>query len=179
MADTATNTVIFDGAIGTLVGAEHAYLSRPGFWHGAAGIAVCWFGGATMLANTLRAHLQNNARARNTHALAHLGAIDIALRQASALLSETAAWIDRYPNANAMPAALRVRGAVEATAQSVLEHAGRTLGASAFCKDAAFARMAADLPVFLRQSHAECDLAELGAALLADDITQEPFAWAL
>jgi hypothetical protein len=39
---------------------------------------------------------------------------------------------------------------------------GHALGASPYCKDAHFAQLAADLPVFLRQSHAERDLAALG-----------------
>jgi hypothetical protein len=39
---------------------------------------------------------------------------------------------------------------------------GRALGAGFYCKEARFARMAADLPVYLRQSHAERDLEALG-----------------
>ena len=44
----------------------------------------------------------------------------------------------------------------------MLDEAGRALGAGAFCRDAKFARAAADLPVFIRQSHAEHDFAALG-----------------
>lgn len=39
---------------------------------------------------------------------------------------------------------------------------GRALGASPFCRNNHFARLSADLPVFMRQSHAERDLAALG-----------------
>jgi len=46
---------------------------------------------------------------------------------------------------------------------------GRAMGATPFCRDARFARLAADLPVFLRQSHAERDLAELGRLVTAQD----------
>jgi len=42
---------------------------------------------------------------------------------------------------------------------------GRALGATPFCRNSHFARLSADLPVFLRQSHAERDLAELGRQL--------------
>jgi hypothetical protein len=44
----------------------------------------------------------------------------------------------------------------------VLDECGRALGAAAYCRDAHFARMAADLPVFVRQSHGERDFAALG-----------------
>jgi hypothetical protein len=47
----------------------------------------------------------------------------------------------------------------------VLRHAGHALGAGPMCRDPAIARRFADLPVFLRQSHAERDLAEIGARL--------------
>jgi len=43
-----------------------------------------------------------------------------------------------------------------------LQHAGRALGAATLCHDAQVARLMADLPVFMRQSHAERDLAALG-----------------
>jgi hypothetical protein len=179
MAGTATGTVSFDGASGLLIGGENAYLTRPGFWHGAAGIAACWFGGAKAIADAVCTHLRGKPRGPGPHAAAHVGGIDICLRQTAALLREAANWIDCHPTANAMPVALRVRGAAEAAAQAVLEHAGRTLGAAAYCTDARFARMAADLPVFLRQSHAEQDLAELGGAVAAEYAGRGDSAWAL
>jgi hypothetical protein len=40
------------------------------------------------------------------------------------------------------------------------------LGAGPYCKDRQFARLIADLPVFLRQSHAERDLAALGRQVI-------------
>jgi hypothetical protein len=51
---------------------------------------------------------------------------------------------------------------VEEAATAVMHHATRALGAGPLCRDARFARALADLPVFLRQSHAERDLAALG-----------------
>ena len=50
----------------------------------------------------------------------------------------------------------------------VIEHATRALGAGPLCRDAHFARMVADLPVFLRQSHAERDQAALGRLLATE-----------
>ncbi|RZI63985.1 MAG: acyl-CoA dehydrogenase, partial [Variovorax sp.] len=77
-----------------------------------------------------------------------------------------AAWIDEHPSSSAQQPALRARMVIEAAATEVLTRAGRALGAAPLCRDARFARAMADLPVFLRQSHAERDLAALGALLL-------------
>jgi hypothetical protein len=49
----------------------------------------------------------------------------------------------------------------------VIDHATRALGAGPLCRNARFARALADLPVFLRQSHAQRDLAALGERLAA------------
>ena len=59
--------------------------------------------------------------------------------------------------------ALRVRALVESAATEVLGRVGRALGAGPLGHDAAHARTVADLTVYLRQHHAERDLAALGA----------------
>ena len=66
-----------------------------------------------------------------------------------------------------MALALSVRLSVEASAALVLAQAGRALGPGPMCKDPRMARLFADLPVFIRQSHAERDQAALGR-LVAD-----------
>ena len=170
MAATASVDVLFDDAPATPVGAPGAYLSRPGFWHGGAGIAACWYGAAQSLAD----QLHTGGPDADPHRLAHLGAVDIAMSAAAALLRQTAAAIDAAPQADAALPALRLRLAVEAAANTVLHHVTRALGAGPLCRNAHFARMAADLPVFLRQSHAERDLASLGSMLAR----QEASPWA-
>jgi hypothetical protein len=162
MAATGTAEVRFDGAHAVQIGEPHAYVGRPGFWHGGAGIAACWYGSAAQLGSALRAGV---ARRRDPHACAHLGAVDTQLACVGALLRETAAWIDRYPRADAMRAALRARLSVERAATDVLAHVMRALGPGPLCGERKLARAAADLPVFLRQSHAERDEAALGNAL--------------
>ncbi|HEY2023835.1 acyl-CoA dehydrogenase [Paraburkholderia sp.] len=164
MQATQSADVSFDITPATRVGAPHAYVQRAGFWHGGAGIAACWYGAAARIGQTLR---DACARRADPHALAHLGATDVALAAAAALLRESAAWIDAHPRADAINVALRARLAVEAAASAVIEHATRALGAAPLCRDARFARALADLPVFLRQSHAERDLAALGELLAA------------
>jgi len=77
-------------------------------------------------------------------------------------MREAAAAIDHTPHADAMLAALSVRLGVEAACTQTLELVGRALGAGPLCKDPALARLYADLPVYLRQSHAERDQEALG-----------------
>jgi alkylation response protein AidB-like acyl-CoA dehydrogenase len=159
MHATASADVSFDRTPATLVGAAHAYVHRPGFWHGGAGIAACWYGAAAQIGRTLREASMQRADA---HRLADLGAVDVALAGAAAVLHEAAAYIDANPQADSRREAMRARLVVEEAATAVMSHATRTLGAGPLCRDARFARALADLPVFLRQSHAERDLAALG-----------------
>ncbi|RYF78230.1 MAG: acyl-CoA dehydrogenase [Comamonadaceae bacterium] len=164
MASTRSVDVHFDGALGHWLGRPGDYVKRAGFWQGGAGIAACWWGGAAGIAEmaTLRMRGRDDA-----HGLAHLGTMDVALSSTAALLRECAAWVDAHPQASAQAWALRVRLAVEQAADVVMRSAGRALGAGPLCRDARFAQAMADLPVFLRQSHAERDLAALGAQVNA------------
>lgn len=171
MAATASVEVLFDDAEADLIGASGDYLNRPGFWQGGGGIAACWYGAAVALADALHIECQRRAE---PHAMAHLGTVDTALTAANAVLQRTAEWIDANPGANAQLQAGRLRAVVEACVETVLRHVGRALGATPFCRDAAFARKAADLPVFIRQSHAERDLAALAALLI-----EAPTSWRL
>ena len=159
MQATASADVSFDQTPATRVGAAHAYVRRPGFWHGGAGIAACWYGAATQIGRTLR---EASTQRADAHRLAHLGAVDVALAGAAAVLRETAAHIDANPQADSQREVMRARLVVEEAVAAVMCHATRTLGAGPLCRDARFARALADLPVFLRQSHAERDLAALG-----------------
>lgn len=161
MQGTASAEVHFDLVPAQRVGLPGAYLSRPGFWQGGAGIAACWYGAAAALA---RAVLQFTRERPNPYRTAHLGSILVALGEAAAVLREAAAAIDRWPQEDAAQLALRTRLSVEHAAHTILEHAGRALGAAPVCLDAQVARLMADLPVFMRQSHAEQDLAALAEA---------------
>lgn len=164
MADTRSVDVVFDQTPAVQIGGIGAYVNRPGFWHGGAGIAACWWGGAAGIGRMTRRFV---GQRNDPHTLAHLGAIDAALTSSAATLREAAHWIDAHPLVDAQQCALQVRAVVEEATNRVLHHAGRAVGAGPLCRDARFARAMADLPVYLRQSHAERDLAALGG-LLAD-----------
>jgi alkylation response protein AidB-like acyl-CoA dehydrogenase len=163
MAGSDTLDVGFPGVAAEPVGPPDGYTSRPGFSHGGAGVAACWYGGARGVARALeRAAAKRDV---GPHALAHLGAIDIGLRTARAALAEAAGEIDADPGdlrGAGTPRALRVRALTEAVASDVLARTGRALGAGPLSHDESHSRAVADLTVYLRQHHAERDLARLG-----------------
>jgi hypothetical protein len=162
MRDTQSGVVTFDGVAAEIIGEDGSYTDRPGFWQGGAGIAAVWFGAACAIGERLS---RSTAIHRDPHAAAHLGAMDVALSSAKAVLESAAAWIDAQPAADALTVALRARAAVEAAANEVLLRTGRALGPGPMCMDSIHAQRCVDLEVFLRQSHAERDLELLGRSV--------------
>jgi alkylation response protein AidB-like acyl-CoA dehydrogenase len=163
MAGSDTLDMGFPGVPAEPVGPPGGYTGRPGFSHGGVGVAACWYGGARGVARTLARVAAK--RDVGPHALAHLGAVDLALVTARAALARAADEIDADPldlNGDGALRALRVRALTEAAATEVLARTGRALGAGPLSHDEAHSRAVADLTVYLRQHHAEKDLARLG-----------------
>lgn len=161
MAASGSVSVELAAVPAVAVGGPGDYLDRPGFWHGGAGVAACWYGGALGAARALLAAARTAVP--DPHALAHLGAVDALVSGLAAHLAVAAAEVDADPRGPAAQLrAVRLRARVEAGATEVLDRVGRALGAGPLCLDPVQARRAADLPVYLRQSHAERDLAGLG-----------------
>jgi alkylation response protein AidB-like acyl-CoA dehydrogenase len=172
MAASDTLDVRFSDIAAEPLGGPGAYISRPGFAHGGAGVAACWYGGARAVGLTLRAAAAE--RDVGPHALAHLGAVDIALNTARMALEAAAAEIDADPQDRrdgGRLRALRVRALVEAVATEVMHRVGRALGAGPLSRDEAHSRRVADLTVYLRQHHAERDLADLGTLVTSRGVT--------
>jgi len=159
MRGSASIDVHFEQVPAQPLGGPGFYVARAGFWHGGAGVAACWFGAAGALADALAQAMRQRP---DPHRLSQLGEVTVALQGSAALMREAAAMIDHAPNADAMLAALSVRLSVDASATATLAAVGRALGPGPMCKDAAMARRVADLPVFLRQSHAERDQEAVG-----------------
>lgn len=162
MAASGSVSVDLQGVPARAIGGPQAYLDRPGFWHGGAGVAACWYGGGLGAARLLLAAVREGSP--EPHALAHLGAVDAIVTGLKAHLLAAAAEIDSDPGdmTAARLRATRLRARVEAGAAEILDRVGRALGAGPLCLDPLQAQRAADLPVYLRQSHAERDLAGLG-----------------
>jgi alkylation response protein AidB-like acyl-CoA dehydrogenase len=172
MAGSDTLDVEFSATPACPIGAPGAYLSRPGFTHGGVGVAACWYGGARAIGRTLLTAAAE--RDIGAHGQAHLGAVDIALRTGRAALDAAADDIDADPGDlkdDGRLRALRVRALIEEVATSVMHRVGRALGAGPLCHDAAHGRRVADLTVYLRQQHAERNLAELGEAIASRGTT--------
>ena len=170
MAGSASANVRFDSIQASVLGTANFYLERPGFWQGGVGIAACWHGATCAVAEALLRSARATADP-GWHRLLGLGKIDCLLSANAALLREAADWIDAHPHTSARRWALRTRAATDQAAQDVLALVTRAMGAAPLCRDADFARRAADLPVFIRQCHGDRDLASLGEHVLADQET--------
>jgi alkylation response protein AidB-like acyl-CoA dehydrogenase len=163
MAGSDTRAVQFHNAHAVAVGDPDDYLNRPGFWHGAIGVAACWLGGARRVAEPL--YRCARSQSADAYSLAHLGAVDAALAAGEAILGAAALHIDDDPfdrTGVAQLLARRARTVVEHAAEEAITRTGRALGPGPLCQDGRHAQRVADLTIYIRQSHAERDLAELG-----------------
>lgn len=168
MRRAGTRTVDLRELPAVPVGVPGEYVDRPGFWHGAAGVAACWLGGARAV--TQRVVSAAVRRPLDAHALAHLGAMTATLAAAAAHLSTTAKRIDSDPADLARQAqrdAQSVRATIVAAAECVIDRTAHALGPAPLAFDAEHAQRVADLAVFIRQHHGERDLAELGRLVVA------------
>jgi hypothetical protein len=169
MAGSETFDVSFDNVrldTEAAVGPGDFYLTRPGFWQGAIGVAAVWWGGARAAAAPL---LRPKADA-SLHRLAHAGAVRARLWSMEGALRIAAERIDEDPldSASAGRAlAAAVRHIIESGATEILDRVGRATGAEPLGHDRAHARRVADLTVYLRQSHAEADMAALEEHVLS------------
>lgn len=159
-----------DAARAVPVGDAGWYLRRPGFAHGGVGVAACWWGGALPLRHAL-ADAARGARADQL-AEVYLGRADVALWAARAALVETAAIYDAGVSASTGLRAARARTAVAEAVETTLTAAAHALGPLPLVADEAHARRVADLQVYVRQHHADRDLARIGR-----DIARGDGAW--
>lgn len=163
MAGSDTRPVQFTNTHAIAVGDPGDYLNRPGFWHAAIGVAACWLGGARRVADPL--YRCAGSQSADAYSLAHLGAVDAALAAGDAILAAAAAQVDSDPfdrTGTAELLARRVRTVVEHAVDEAITRTGRALGPGPLCQDGRHAQRVADLSIYIRQSHAERDLAELG-----------------
>jgi alkylation response protein AidB-like acyl-CoA dehydrogenase len=163
-SETVTATVTFDNVTvreQDLVGGPGWYLGRPGFWHGAVGPAACWAGGAAGLVDAAR-----NLNRGDSHSRAQLGALEAADWGLRALLARAGQEIDADPQdteAQARRRGLMVRHLIERMCTDVLDRFGRATGPQLLAFDARAAQRYAELTLYIRQCHAERDLATIPA----------------
>jgi len=159
MQATDTATVTFDHVAATQVGTPNAYLDRVGFWHGAAGVAACWYGATASLASYL---IESYQQKPNDYKAMYLGQISSDLAVSRQYLHQVAYLMDSQPEDNHELAIRQLRTNIERLARQVIETVGQALGAAPFCGNAHFATLSADLTVFIRQSHGAFDLQRIG-----------------
>lgn len=166
LRNVPSGPVHFAATVAHPVGGPGWYLTRPGFAWGGLGVAACWLGGAHALSQSLRAVA---ARRESGGVLSmHVGAADVAMHGAAASLLDAARVVDDPGNGSAAVGellALRVRSVVADAAERVLTHVAHALGPAPLAFDEEHARRVADLQIYIRQHHAERDLATLGTLL--------------
>ncbi|MET1115695.1 MAG: acyl-CoA dehydrogenase [Comamonas sp.] len=157
MRHVHTPELRFDHTPVRLLGERSVYLQRPGFWHGGAGIAACWYGAACQIAQLLRTRLHPD----QPHAAAHLGAMFTQLRAARAMFHQLAQRLDADPQSPWIEEVQALRSFVRRLAGDIIERSARAMGPGPLCTDAAHAQRCADLAVWCTQQHAEKDDADL------------------
>jgi len=161
-AETDTRSVAFDVELDddAVIGRGGWYVQRPGFWHGAVGVAACWAGCAEGLVGRVVSRWRSDP-----HATAHLGAIDARLWSITAALAGAAAEIDAAPAdvEAAHRRALRIRHVVDSGVEEITQRVQRALGPAPMAMDPDVHLVMAECDLYRRQCHAERDLEALGA----------------
>jgi alkylation response protein AidB-like acyl-CoA dehydrogenase len=153
---------------GMVVGEPGWYVGRRGFPLGGGGVAAVWLGGAAGVLDSVLTQLREAPKV-DEHQLAHLGALHTTLRSTEAMLATTALDVDADPGLDPTMLAATCRAAAERTAWDVLDRVPRITGPTPLCRDRRFAQQLADLQVYVRQHHAERDLAGLGRDVLSQE----------
>ena len=149
------------------VGVPGWYLSRPGFAWGGMGVAACWYGGMSAVAATVQ---RACAKRVGELSAAYIGSVDVALHGARVTLFDAARLVDagEASGLRGEILALRVRAVVANAVEKILTLSSHALGPAPMAFDELHARRVADLDLYVRQHHAERDLAALGEALSRD-----------
>lgn len=163
------------------IGEPGWYLQRQGFAWGGVGVAAVWFGAAVALARRVGRHVAQ--RAPDQIAQLHVGQLDLALAVSREALATAARLADggvagrpegSGDSAAATLVAVRTRSVVAETVESVLRVADHAMGPAPLATDAEHAQRVSDLRLYVRQHHAERDLAALGRQVIdradADDL---------
>lgn len=167
LAELTTSTITCTDVPAVAVGGDGWYLRRPGFAWGGIAVAAVWYGGALALAEAL--HRAAGRKEPDQVALMLVGQADLELESARLALESAASDIDagRAEGMTGTILALRTRSLVAGAAERIIGLVGHGLGPGLLTQDEAHARRVADLTVYIRQHHAERDLAVLGGHLIS------------
>ncbi|SDQ95527.1 acyl-CoA dehydrogenase [Microbacterium sp. cf332] len=165
LSQVVSAPVDFSAATAVPVGDAGWYLRRPGFARGGVGVAACWWGGALPLRTALLEATRRPAADQLSHT--HLGRVDVALWSARLTLQSAARVMDDpgTPSSDPGTLATRTRTVVADAVELALTETSRALGPLPLVADEAHARRVADLQIYLRQHHADRDLARIGTSV--------------
>ncbi len=171
MADSASETLRFGGpvlGVGDAVGPPGFYTERPGFWHGACGVAACWLGGARGLAQGV---VESVGPKPSDLVLLEIGRTAARLDGLYDELMAAASAIDADPldtRVRARWRALTLRQNIHDGTHDVLRWTASAGGARPLAHDRAQSRRAADLYVYLAQHHGDPDAVALGRLVVEE-----------
>jgi len=152
--------VDFNAASAVPVGDDGWYLRRAGFAVGGMGVAAVWWGGALPLLAALRAGAAREGADQIAQML--LGEADALSWSARATLLDAAGRVDAGAGDDLRVLAERVRAVTATAVERIVTRSGHALGPGPLTVDEEHARRVSDLKIYLRQHHAERDLARLG-----------------
>jgi len=166
LSTVVSTSVRFAAVAAVPVGEASWYLRRPGFAFGGIRVAACWYGAARAICDHLRQALAARSEPDPIRQVS-LGRADVACWSAALALEHAAAAIDsgRAGVEAAALLAARTRAVVADAVEAVLRESGHALGPAPLAFDEAHARRVADLQLYVRQHHAERDLAALAGLL--------------
>jgi alkylation response protein AidB-like acyl-CoA dehydrogenase len=170
MDDSASLDVRFHDVAVTghmIVGTDDWYLRRRGFRLGSGGVAAVWLGGAMGGYDKCLALLRERGNP-DDHQLAHIGTLASMVSATDALLANTAHAVDAVPDLDLTASIGVAKSAAEQVGRAIVDAAPRITGPGPLCWDRSYAQHLADLAVYIRQHHAERDLAKLGRHLFAN-----------
>jgi alkylation response protein AidB-like acyl-CoA dehydrogenase len=167
--------VDFDEVDGDPVGDPGWYLTRPGFAWGGVGVAAVWFGGAVAVGRRVLRHVAERAPDQIAHL--HVGRLDLALSASREALEAAAGAADSAQDEPASSAleAVRARSVVARTVETGIQVADHAMGPAPLAHDAEHAQRISDLRLYVRQHHAERDVADLGDRVLRSTRTRAPW----
>ena len=153
-ADAGISTVRFDLDIGrmSLVGPPAFYTNRPGFWHGAVGVAAVWAG----IADALIAE----AKFRSNDRLAELAHGEIAAHRwgVDAALAHAASLIDASPHADSHGVAIAARSVVATHLTEILRLLDQETGPAPIAFNPRWQQRRTELTMSILQSHGRRDI---------------------
>lgn len=169
LADIRSTGLDFDGTPVTPIGDPGFYLGRDGLAWGGIGVAAIWAGAVDALAETVRTALSHASREPDQVAFMHVGRLDVLTHLLDVTLADAGAAIDdgRAQGRDGALLATRVRAVAAQAAEEALTIVGHALGPGPLAGDETHARRVADLTLYIRQHHAERDLASLGERVIA------------